>query len=986
MYDTNTRIKLIFSIIRDESVPFFSALYEFKNERKSFLKISALPLQLVLNELCLQQLLSFFNTSQQARSTILKSHFDPRKYHIESFNLCEDETVIHHEDRKIDLATILSTSNHGIEIVFEAETPKIIIPENSVDKSFGFGLFDAGNLKVCGYVSFEGMVWDISLGAVNAGMPLTSDDMYSFGTQSLYLIRPFDVHIKVQTINKLSADMSIDVQVQPEIRGELDASKLARLLTIIRVFIKAFTVKPKALNLAESSIYESVDQNDNSLSLLTQEECLVHWINVRIEIPVVSLNLFYSPSESYYLMLSITELNTEVVLRYLDMQVFCRYSSLFIEDSIRSEVQKTLLRNKREDETAQFIYKSMSHQKSPLYKSHAQDVIVNFKKVIVNADVVTLLHLQPFVSVLLGRTLDASPSIEVQPQVLKVDSNSPKGIRICLNFESLSLSLFRLVSGETSELESTYLVSCDSLYAEISLQELMKATVSIRNGQVFDIRNTSRDNIFRTIFCPLILSENGLPLLPELQKEEYTPRIASKSHDDQMIMVNYEQEKHGVALIAVSIHDVISFISLDVLLDLIEICVSNALAIFEVIVGPNESAVMERVVPENDDELTKYHLGTINVIADVFNFLGVLLDDPSSPTSRAIVSITEQVQVHYHRDITARVGSIKRDLIESVHVSVKSMQGSMLINVSNWLPIQVIEPLGLEFHLGRRIERDVLVSTSLSLDIDNINARLSFHDIVLVHSIVSQRALTLRIKTHGKKGLRRRVKNVVVSPSKQDVSVSKIEHVTTYSVSFNVGQVRIVLVNDFNRKNLPVFQIFSDSTIINVDGVSQHLEGIGKMMIGIDFYNPKLCCWEPFLESWKPQLKIVSNTGGIVLTVNSVQRLQFNVTGIMLQRLLQTYSVALHSQESDLRELRTGMHDLLIKNSLGVEIDIHESNSSKLLFKLSSGEVRPFESNEVTKIKGNSIVTRNSQILLKDTTINVYFTGKLGVERFKDNL
>jgi hypothetical protein len=36
------------------------------------------------------------------------------------------------------------------------------------------------------------MSWEVSLSEVNAGMPLTVDDMYALGEQSLYLIKVSD--------------------------------------------------------------------------------------------------------------------------------------------------------------------------------------------------------------------------------------------------------------------------------------------------------------------------------------------------------------------------------------------------------------------------------------------------------------------------------------------------------------------------------------------------------------------------------------------------------------------------------------------------------------------------------------------------------------------------------------------------------------------------------------------------------------------------
>jgi hypothetical protein len=260
---------------------------------------------------------------------------------------------------------------------------------------------------------------------------------------------------------------------------------------------------------------------------------------------------------------------------------------------------------------------------------------------------------------------------------------------------------------------------------------------------------------------------------------------------------------------------------------------------------------------------------------------------------------------------------------------------------------------------------------------------------VLLHSIVSQRALVLQLKKHENKisfrRLRKRsaieVKKPTVS-SKESIGVEESEQVTTYSISFTVGFAKVVLVNDFNSKNLPIFQIFNESTLINIDGVPQHLEGIGHVSIGIDFYNAKFCCWEPCLETWKPELKVVSNTGGIVVELNSPQNLQFNLTGIMLQRLLQTYSVALHVQDGDINKIRTEMHDLVVKNELGELVVIRDSNTLEILFHLSPGESRPFDNSDLTKINWKGSFPRSSKTISRESSVDICFTGKLGVERY----
>jgi hypothetical protein len=311
------------------------------------------------------------------------------------------------------------------------------------------------------------------------------------------------------------------------------------------------------------------------------------------------------------------------------------------------------------------------------------------------------------------------------------------------------------------------------------------------------------------------------------------------------------------------------------------------------------------------------------------------------------------------------------------------------MRVSNWFPSQVVEPFGIEFHLSRRIENDILVSTSMSLDIDSIDTRLSYHDIILLHSVVSQRALVMRAKSRkssklsrSKSSLRVDVENQGVSSPEKDADISEKTQVTTYSLSFSMGLLKMVLINDFNRQNLPVFQIRSDSTLVNIDGVPQLLEGIGKLSYCIDFYNPLVCRWEPVVETWTPELKFASISTGVVLTLSTSDRLQMSVTGIMLDRLLQTYSVALHSHNEFSQEIRSGMlDDLMIKNMLVEDIDVYETVSDSILFRLGPDESRPFDNSRTIDARRRKASIGSIRDPFQTSSVHIYFTGDLGKQR-----
>ena len=403
---------------------------------------------------------------------------------------------------------------------------------------------------------------------------------------------------------------------------------------------------------------------------------------MKIEVPNVELDLYYN-SGGDHLLLSVLALKTDVILRYFDMRVFCQYSSLRIEDSVRVSSQKTLLRNDLAHEAeTQITYFTINNKKSPLYKSHSTEIGVNFNELTVNADVITLQHLQPFIHVLLGKS---NGSVPIPPPVPFVDevairktnnasdldatNTTPRGMLIVLDFKTVHLNLFRVFSdelhlGEDRELEMTYSIHAEALMASISMRELMRADVGINKFHVVDSREASGDYVFKTIFCPLVFNEEGSPSIPELQRVGHNQTAAAVDTQTNLLTVIYEQESSDVACVHVVLRDIFSLVSLDILLDLIDVSVSNAFAVLALLVAPmpllQPRPPEDRYSPDDPPSET----GTINVIVNASNLTVVLLDDPATDTSQAIAVSVGEVEVHYHRDTA--VSSFHRAIKESL--------------------------------------------------------------------------------------------------------------------------------------------------------------------------------------------------------------------------------------------------------------------------------------------------------------------------------
>ena len=303
--------------VKDSSDQIFSVIYENLNNR-TVVRISALPLEISLNKLCVQRLIGMFlapsSLNSTARTSTLKTARNkygkamksaqrpasvrkvsvpvpavgkagttkkmPRSFFIDDLHAGSDDVDFEfriiddveedeveeldgkdveakdkkegqglgHEgmngqdesgEKKTD-NTPVHDSDNDLEIVFEAQAPKIIVHlDSSSDR--GYLLLDTGYLTVRGLLNSMGMSWDVSLKEVNASMPHSVKDMYSSSVKSLYLIKPFHIAAKVQTTDTSTADMTVDVSVSPEVRGELDTVKLTRLLQVLPVITATFT-------------------------------------------------------------------------------------------------------------------------------------------------------------------------------------------------------------------------------------------------------------------------------------------------------------------------------------------------------------------------------------------------------------------------------------------------------------------------------------------------------------------------------------------------------------------------------------------------------------------------------------------------------------------------------------------------------------------------------------------------------------------------
>jgi hypothetical protein len=373
------------------------------NDNKININIKASRLQLCLNKYCVQQLLSILEippSTSSPSSDILALQETQRAFQARASvkTVPISKTKSNRRPSTASALTAIGASDlirnteettevkSTLHISFDAYAPQIIIPENSVQE-IGYLLLDAGHLMIDGDMGPAGMSWDVNLKSVNVAMPLCVSDFN--GTKPIYLIRPFDIEILVQDIDKRKADMTVAMSITA-ISGELDPAKLSRLLYLTEVM---------------SSIFEAPTLSFSTDNVLDIPDARVvnplqSQMNLMIFIPSITIDVQYGSSDHPLQknILCIDYMKADVTTRVYDMHASLELRRLSVEDNMRYETQKQLVSTPNDHESLVFIdVKTISNRRSPFYKEslpYGNIIDVRFGTLILNTDARNILHLR----------------------------------------------------------------------------------------------------------------------------------------------------------------------------------------------------------------------------------------------------------------------------------------------------------------------------------------------------------------------------------------------------------------------------------------------------------------------------------------------------------------------------------------------------------------------------------------------------------------
>ena len=248
--------------------------------------------------------------------------------------------------------------------------------------------------------------------------------------------------------------------------------------------------------------------------------------------------------------------------------------------------------------------------------------------------------------------------------------------------------------------------------------------------------------------------------------------------------------------------------------------------------------------------------------------------------------------------------------------------------------MSTVEPTGIELHINRKLEAATVLSTTVSLDVDVVTAKISVNDVVLANSILSRANIANADGSNGKvgtgtgtgvgtgvgnspqhsRGRSSTTSSVVPSILPIQKGECSQEAVTIYDFVGQLGCISLVAINDFNGQTLPILRILLDRCDFRAGGKVEDVTGEGSFQISAEHYNTKVAVWEPLIERWGPKISVISNVlSGTIVEVISDSTLQVDVSGAMVK----TFSQVSNLTSVILEEFESHSQSLLLNGNNG---------------------------------------------------------------------
>lgn len=351
---------------------------------------------------------------------------------------------------------------------------------------------------------------------------------------------------------------------------------------------------------------------------------------------------------------------------------------------------------------------------------------------------------------------------------------------------------------QARQLEEAYGADLEQLAVDVDMVAFNTTKVRLKSFSIVDRRPESENYCHRELLCRStfastntgsrvggiaggdVISRGDIDevdaITPEtgmLLSRATTLKSSGYADDkDKILTVVYEEQGKGQSTVKVVLRDVTSFLSVDSVLDLTDVALKNVNAVLEMLkafqaaappaASPapktdnrkslrdgresgRETSVSKRPsvksIPRpngfdgasEDVDDDNVESAFMSVSVSVSNPRLFLLEDPARNDTDAVVA---QCGIHFTYVTDTRDTRVL-DTRETMHLSLQQME-TFVTNLAHDVPQQIVEPTGIEFHMNRRHDNGIVLSCSISLEVDSIISKVSLKDIILANKIISR--------------------------------------------------------------------------------------------------------------------------------------------------------------------------------------------------------------------------------------------------------
>ena len=387
------------------------------------------------------------------------------------------------------------------------------------------------------------------------------------------------------------------------------------------------------------------------------------------------------------------------------------------DTDIGGDAKHSFDRTAHSDSLISLCYSFMYSRQSPIFKAHGQEMKVDFTSLGLSIDEEALLRLKPFLEMLAKEmAVTAVPPLPPLPLAahsptpatpVTVAAVGPKGMLVTVSVGSVSLllmrsakhstvsnslkssinndpSLFSAIGDGCSVLEGAFSMEITDMFAAIDMQTATAADIRLRSFTVMDCRPVSEKYVYREMLCRSTLgSQHNSVAYSSLDRKRAGPHpgvTTLQEEGSDILTVTYREEGPQSGTVQVELRNITSFISVDSVIALVDVAMSNATAAmalasaFSADVSPQGDTDMDYHPSEDERRATPHKghpLGAEVLPPPAFAWLGapdstlhttpdrvVALDTSSSAEKRLSLRRQRSLRANSARLSVGRTGSI----------------------------------------------------------------------------------------------------------------------------------------------------------------------------------------------------------------------------------------------------------------------------------------------------------------------------------------